>query len=151
MDPGAVLTEQQRQLRFRKFIERKKEKKNGLETGSKKVKRPESGHCSEKSKGSSCNSFPLLPKTQQNQHDQLQVEDLQQLQMVHKSTASLQAKIATIIENYESTFPHTGDIFLQKLDSISEGDFSLDLKRGEFFAYIERISANFKRFALLQK
>jgi hypothetical protein len=106
MDPTAVLSEQQRQLRFRKVIERKKYRNNVNLTGSKKIKRSESRNSTEDVK----TSFPLLPVTS-HQHRQV----LQQDTHLNKSTAPLQAKIKTIVQSYESTFAQSDDMFLDKV------------------------------------
>ena len=151
MDPAAVLTEQQRQLRFRKFIERKKGQKNVPETGIKKIKRSESGLCPEKVKPSTSQQQHRHRQVQQQHRPEQQQDDPRQLQMLNKSTASLQAKITTIVQCHKTTFAQSDDIFLQKLDNISEEDLSLNINREEFFSYIEKISASFQKFSLLQK
>ena len=172
MDSAAVLTDQQRLLRFRKVIEQKKFRKNlkVSKTERKRRKKDESSTSNLRKRVKEVKAEPIVdpiifasepPQLHEveQQHQQPEpIEPIQQQQQqnlqLHKlsnSTAALQRKIETIVKCHEITFAQTDDIFFRKLDNISDGDLSFDITREDFLAYVKSESDNFRNFALQYK
>jgi hypothetical protein len=176
MDSAAVLTDQQRLLRFRKVIEQKKFRKNLTISKTEQRKRrskSEPSTSTQKRVKEVTTPVPIVDpiifnpeppafheeeeEAQQHQvyqlPEQIQLQHSQDLQL-HKlknSTEALQRKIASIVQCHEITFAEREDIFFEKLDNISDGNLGSDISREEFLSYIRSESENFRKFALLHK
>jgi hypothetical protein len=106
MDPNAVLTEEQRQIRFRKANERKIVDQNRRSSGNRSEASPddEAGRLQRPSRST---LFPPLAleqqQQQQQQHQQLEVQQLQQYDddmRLNKWAKILQPKVEMIVQNY---------------------------------------------------
>ena len=170
MDSAAVLTDQQRLLRFRKVIEQKKFRKNlkvSKTERKRRRKKDESSASNLRNRVKEVKAEPIVdpiifasepPQLHEVEQQHQQPEPIQQQQQqdlqLHKlsnSTAALQRKIETIVKCHEITFVQTDDIFFQKLDNISEGDLFFDITREDFLSYVKSESENFRSFALQYK
>jgi hypothetical protein len=145
MDADSVLTEQQRQFRFRKVIERKTLQRIRINSNT------EQGNSSEDTDDARMRSpirhvrsnlFPPLPPPQH---------------IPNRWTKILQPKVEAIVRTYETSLEADdadetcSKKLFERFDLIFEGNGELNIDRKEIICYLNKMSEEFSRFAELQR
>jgi hypothetical protein len=145
MDADAVLTEEQRQLRFRKVIERKTVQRTQTTSDSNPGNSSEGmddAQMRSPTRHVRSNLFPPLPPPQL---------------IPNWWTKILKPKIAALVRTYETTLGADvlGDgcskKMFEKFDSIFAGNVQVKIERQEIICYLNKMSEEFSRFAELQR
>ena len=149
MDADAVLTEEQRQFRFRKVIERK----------NKRSKMSLDGEAVSPARSTLCP--PLTSEQQQQQqqqqqqhHHQQQQQQQQQYDISMENWAdSFQSRVEMIVQNYQMLkLNYTlSDKLFAKLDSFGNEDLNSKIDTNELLSYIIGMSEEFRHFANLHR
>ena len=140
MDADAVLTEQQRQFRFRKVIERKTLQRirvNSENDPGNSSEDTDDARMRSPARHVRSNLFPPLPPPQH---------------IPNRWTKMLQPKVEAIVRSYEtSQDENCSNKMFDKLDSIFEGDVELKIDRKEIISDLNKMAEEFARFAELQR
>jgi hypothetical protein len=133
MDPDAVLTEQQRQFRFRKAIERKNRLKSSEKRGA---------NYSDSSPERSGELDHARP-------DPMSVEP----PSFNRWTKMLEPKIEMIMKTYQAAMVHddSSEKLFGKIDRIFNGDSKIEMGKIDIFENINKMFKEFERFANLQR
>jgi hypothetical protein len=133
MDPDAVLTEQQRQFRFRKAIERKNRLKSSEKRGA---------NYSDSSPERSRELDHARP-------DPMAVEP----PSFNRWTKMLEPKIEMIMKTYQAAMVHddSSEKLFGKIDRIFNGDSKIEMGKIDIFENINKMFKEFERFANLQR
>jgi len=147
MDVDAVLTEEQRQIRFRKVIERKNNRRNrrnsrpGNETNSE----------DEAIRHGPARST-LFPPLNQQQQQQQQQQNPGHISM-NKWAKILQPKVEMILRNYQTLKleNNLSDKLLTRFDAFQNENSNLNINKNEILSYILNMAEEFQHYANLHR
>ena len=131
MDADAVLTEEQRQFRFRKVIELRNRNRSSSRTTNE------------------LSSGDETVTSEQQQQLQLQPDGLK----MKKWAKLLQPKIEMIVQNYQTMELNSklSDNFFTKLDSFKDQDLYFNIDADEILSYVIAMSEEFRHYANLHR
>ena len=145
MEASAVLTEEQRQFRFRKVIERKSSRQNRRRSGT----RSETTSEDEAGRLSRSTLFPPLTSEQQLQQQQHQVDEVR----LNKWGKILQPKVEMIVQNYQKLQDNNNllDNLFETVNSVFEDVSNVNFYRKEILSYNSIVSQEFRLFANMHR
>jgi hypothetical protein len=152
MDANAVLSEEQRQIRFRKVIERKNGQPDRRSSGTRSETASEELRLRRPSRST---LFPPLvdkQQVQQQQHHEVQHEQQQQgvdEVRINKWAKILQPKVDMIVQNYRTVQNHLNLMskLFETLNLVLENHSNVDAIKREILSYVSVVSQEFRHFA----